>query len=695
MRIRNLVNKTHGVVTRVKRLFTRHRETPFAARPKAVPYPSGEGSRSDTGGGTASGTELLLHNQTALRRICGALSEHGMGAVVQPTGTGKSFVALKLIEETPHDNALVVSPSNHVLDQLFNAAPAVLAKTDRQTYSGLMFQNFSTEDASRYDLIVLDEYHRVGGEKWGAAVQRLRDANPDAKVIGLTATPVRHSDGMRNMTDELFDGVLASEVSLQETFQTGVLTEPKYVCALYTTGEDMAELRHAVGSSETDAVTRRKLLRRIGSYRLKGVPELLDKHLPPSTRKIMVFCPSLQFIERVLNDNEKEAREWFSCFLERVGIDIRFYTVLSSNRKKQNDNALRRFRTTTDTGQIHVLLSVDMLNEGIHVEGVDATIFLRPTWSPRIFVQQLGRCLNVGETRQKVIIDLVANVKTAMSRTFALAGDKTTSPTRRQKGQTTPVTAEVVDETVDIQQFADAIRKCLDPWWVQYDHLKAYQQAHGGALPRIGDEFPDGNSLGGWLDQQRQAYSESKLPDNRVAALSDIGVRWDAAEADWLDRFVELMAFRDRNPHCWPWQTASDAKWPGLADWCNLQRRHAQNSTLPEAYRQMLASRGFSEAQRGIDRNDALTLLTSGKAARLSDEARTAVMGALAEQPSELWFETALRTEVNPGRELELRRQWAAISSDVTEQDRFAGELVKHVLGLHKADDADQLPKAA
>lgn len=83
----------------------------------------------------------------------------------------------------------------------------------------------------RPDHIVIDEFRRCGAELWGKGVQQLLKLYPKAPVLGLSATAIRYLDNQRNMADELFDGNVASEMTLGEAIVRGILNPPIYVTA--------------------------------------------------------------------------------------------------------------------------------------------------------------------------------------------------------------------------------------------------------------------------------------------------------------------------------------------------------------------------------------------------------------------------------------------------------------------------------
>ena len=82
--------------------------------------------------------------------------------------------------------------------------------------------------------IILDEFHRAGAESWGRGVQRLLARFAEISVLGLSATSIRYLDNRRDMADELFDGNVASEMTLGEAVVRGILTPPTYVISMYS-----------------------------------------------------------------------------------------------------------------------------------------------------------------------------------------------------------------------------------------------------------------------------------------------------------------------------------------------------------------------------------------------------------------------------------------------------------------------------
>ena len=122
------------------------------------------------------------------------------------------------------------------------------------TYAKLM--NLSEDEISELhpDYTVLDEFHRAGAEMWGQGVQKLLNAYPDTPVLGLSATNIRYLDNQRDMADEIFEGNIASEMTLGEAIVCGILNPPKYILSIYSYQKDLERYERRVKTAKNKAV---------------------------------------------------------------------------------------------------------------------------------------------------------------------------------------------------------------------------------------------------------------------------------------------------------------------------------------------------------------------------------------------------------------------------------------------------------
>lgn len=105
-----------------------------------------------------------------------------------------------------------------------------------------------------------------------------------------------------------------------------------------------------------------------------------------------------------MNRMIEESKNWF----ESVNSNIDMYSVISTNKDSDNRNSIESFETSNND-HLKLLFCVNMLNEGLHVNDIDGVIMLRPTISPIIYLQQLGRELSVGHNEHPLIFDIVNN----------------------------------------------------------------------------------------------------------------------------------------------------------------------------------------------------------------------------------------------------------------------------------------------
>lgn len=204
--------------------------------------------------------DLFRHNQDAYNAALQMLCETGKAAIIHPTGTGKSFIAFKLCEDFSEKKICWLSPSEYIFQtQLENLREASGGYTTDNirffTYAKLM--NLSGEEIAAVapDYVVLDEFHRCGAQMWGKGVQTLLNRFPDVPVMGLSATAIRYLDNQRDMADELFDGNVASEMTLGEAIVRGILNPPQVCLVSILLSERTGKIRSSHPTTEKQGGT--------------------------------------------------------------------------------------------------------------------------------------------------------------------------------------------------------------------------------------------------------------------------------------------------------------------------------------------------------------------------------------------------------------------------------------------------------
>lgn len=360
----------------------------------------------------SNNVHLLPHNEEAFIKLKKCLEDNQLVAINHATGTGKSFIILKYLYENKDKRILFLSPSYPINDQLLQEHTKELSidvkefsKIDTLIYRNLLKMNMD-ELARNYDIIVLDEYHRCGAKKWGIKVNELlecvKQKHPETKVIGTTATEIRYLDNERNMNNILFDGVCASTLTLADAMLREILPVPIYINSLV---ELSVEYERTIGK-----VYKKSLYDRERNYYLQlvaGIRSQIDEIINKEKNigqyikrngKHLIFSSTIDNIEKdkVIIDKLLNCRH-------------NEYVVHAKKTKEENARTLKEFRYDSNPATLYC---INILNEGVHVKGVDSIFMLRPTTSPIIFFQQLGRLLSYSRRKDKVVVfDLVNNIR--------------------------------------------------------------------------------------------------------------------------------------------------------------------------------------------------------------------------------------------------------------------------------------------
>ena len=355
---------------------------------------------------------LFEHNEIAYRNLCDALEKGNCATINHATGTGKSFIALKYLYANRDKKFLYLAPTYQILDQLIDSAPQIgIDKSDLNVdmliYRNLLDMNMR-DLFEKYDGIFFDEYHRCGAKETFFKIKELKrllvESKSNKKFIGLTATPIRYLDNERNMTDEIFDGVVASQLTLANAMCDGLLPVPEYYIS---GGAVLAEFDRARRRIEElpESDIKDKLLNELyklgidSKFTNEANSALFSKYMNQKEGKYIIFCKDIDTTKLL----SKHLDVWF-----REMDNPNVYMVNSAQSQEEAKKNLDSFNDQKEG--LNILLCVDILNEGVHVDGIDGVILYRRTTSPIIYFQQIGRALSFsGRKRNIKVFDLVNN----------------------------------------------------------------------------------------------------------------------------------------------------------------------------------------------------------------------------------------------------------------------------------------------
>ena len=497
--------------------------------------------------------KLYAHNRQAYEQAVTLMAQTGKAAVIHPTGTGKSFIGFQLCADHPDKRICWLSPSEYIfktqLENLRSATDGYVPDNIAfYTYAKLMLMSAADMAKIQPDYIILDEFHRCGAQMWGAGVQNLLELFPQVPLLGLTATNIRYLDNQRDMADELFAGNVASQMSLGEAIVRGILNPPKYVLSVFSYQKDLEKYRKRVLSAKSKAVRDEsekylEALRR-ALEKADGLDEVFRKHIADPSGKYIVFCANKEHMDEMIT----LAPEWFY----KVDKKPHIYSVYSED--PETDSAFAAFKADT-SDHLKLLYCIDMLNEGVHVEDVDGVILLRPTISPIIYKQQIGRALSAGKKKNAVIFDIVLNIENLYS-IGAIEEEMQTAITYyRSLEMDYEIVHEqfrIVDEVRDCMELFEKLNNSLTASWeLMYHYAKAYAEENGDLEVPKRYVTGEGYSLGSWIQTQRlvrAGKTSGSLTEVQINLLDAIGMRWESArDLAWEKYYAAAKQYYDEH----------------------------------------------------------------------------------------------------------------------------------------------------
>ncbi len=499
--------------------------------------------------------QLYKHNEEAYHAALSMLAKTRKAAIVHPTGTGKSFIGFKLCEDHPNATICWLSPSEYIFEtQLENLAKNSGGYNPDNirfyTYAKMMLLSIDEIAEIHPDYIILDEFHRCGAEMWGRGVQNLLKAYKDVPVLGLSATSIRYLDNQRDMSDELFDGNVASEMTLGEAIVRGVLNPPKYVLSVFPFQKSLDKYQKRVSKAKCKAVqdegTKYLEAIRRALDKSEGLDEIFHKHMVERHGKYIVFCSSYEHLCEMVT----KVPEWFY----KVDQQPHIYSAYSDD--PQTSRAFAEFKRD-DSDHLKLLFCIDMLNEGIHVDDVDGVILLRPTVSPIIYKQQIGRALSASKKKNAVIFDIVLNIENLYSIGAVEEEMQIATTYYRSLGLEDEIVNEhfqIIDEVRDCRVLFEKLNDTLTASWdLMYTYAEEYFKRNGNLdIPRR-YKTHEGYALGNWIHIQRKVRAGEKggqLDADRIKRLDAIGMIWDnPCDLSWKKYYIEARKYYLEHGH--------------------------------------------------------------------------------------------------------------------------------------------------
>ena len=338
-------------------------------------------------------------------------AEGAKRALVQAaTGVGKTYLAA--FDSKSYERVLFVAHREEILKQAAVSFRNVRNSEDYGFFTGeekstdksVIFASVATLGRSEYlsekyfapdyfQYLVIDEFHHAVNEQY----QRIVKYFKPQFLLGLTATPER-MDG-RNIY-EICDYNVPYEISLKDAINKGMLV-PFHYYGIYD-DTDYSGL-HLIRGRYDEKELNETYIGNVHRHDL-----IYKYYCKYGSKKALGFCCSRAHAEEMAKE-----------FCERGIPSVAVYSNANGTYSEERGKAIEKLKS----GEIRVIFSVDMFNEGVDITSVDMVMFLRPTESPIVFLQQLGRGLRRSKGKEYLnVLDFIGNYEKAGRVRFLLTG---------------------------------------------------------------------------------------------------------------------------------------------------------------------------------------------------------------------------------------------------------------------------------
>lgn len=360
-----------------------------------------------------------------LRKILEGGEERAL--LISATGTGKTYASAFAMRELGFKRVLFLVHRGQLARQTKKSYEKVFAKTVSMGLVGAGYHEYNADyvfatvqtlnrdehllqyEKNAFDCIILDEAHHVSADTYQKVMKHFKPK----LWLGMTATPDKRDDNVegRNIY-ELFNYQIAYEIRLQQAMEENLL------CPFHYFGiTDLA----IVGDQKE---TNRDFSMLTSDERVKHIIEQAEYYGYSGDKvKGLIFCSNIR-------ETEELSAKFNQMMNVSMGRKFRTIALNGSASEQERQIAFERLAmdeedATVEMKPLDYIFSVEILNEGVDIVEVNQVIMLRPTQSPIVFIQQLGRGLRKANGKEYVVIlDFIGNYNNNFMIPIALSGDR-------------------------------------------------------------------------------------------------------------------------------------------------------------------------------------------------------------------------------------------------------------------------------
>lgn len=342
------------------------------------------------------------------------LRHHGedKALVIAATGTGKTYMSAFDVKNYQPDKMLFIVHREEILRKAKEAYEKLIENNKKSTglYTGntkekdadylfstiqTMSKHFSEFEEDSFDYIIIDEAHHAASPSYQSVFEYFKPKF----ILGMTATPERTDN--ENIF-ELFDNNVALEVRLHDALKDELIIPFHYFGITDISGVDLSH----VNIDDIAEITKRlKVNKRVDFI----IDEMNFYGYDGDKCKCLGFCAGTDHARYMADEFNKRG--------------IKSICLTSDNSVDERDEYVKRLECEED--DLQVIFTVDIFNEGVDIPAINIVLMLRPTNSPIVFIQQLGRGLRKHENKSFLtVLDFIGNHSKVFLIAIALNGNR-------------------------------------------------------------------------------------------------------------------------------------------------------------------------------------------------------------------------------------------------------------------------------